>query len=237
MRRALLASLAVALLIAPSASAQGRSQRREIKEWFVRKSPAFQEQSWSVYDPNSWKASEQEAIDDALQEAQRKVTGFLLDQDPPVRWMPPISFIKRELVKDMPEEKDKVFNDQKGELEEIAINGHRAYQEIRELHGPNNLPKTAHRVCLKIGITPEAWGKILEEQRNDLVRQRNSVMKERMLFLLKIMGGLVALMATVAGYIRLDEWSRGYYTNWLRLAALTCVGIVALAGWRLFLAN
>jgi hypothetical protein len=90
---------------------------------------------------------------------------------------------------------------------------------------------------LKISITPEAWEKILEEQRNDLVRQRNSVMKERMLFLLKIMGGLVALMATVAGYIRLDEWSRGYYTNWLRLAALTCVGIVALAGWRLFLAN
>ncbi len=234
MRRAVLASMAVALLIAPSATAQGRSQRREIKEWFLRKPPAFQEQSWTVQ--GEMRVSQEDALADALEKAQVKVRGFLLEQDPPIRWVPLISFIRRELVKDreIPEEGE-AFKGEEPKICEISVNGHRAFEEKWKVKDDADV-KELHRVSLNVRITSGAWEKILEEQRNDLVRQRHSVMKERMLFLLKIMGGLVVLLATVAGYVRLDEWSKGYYTNWLRLAVLSCAGVVA-AGWWLFLAN
>jgi hypothetical protein len=225
--------MAAALLIAPSASAQGRSHPREIKQWFVRKPPVFQEQSWTVQ--GEMRVTQEDALADALEKAQAKVRGFLLEQDPPIRWVPLISFIRRELVKDreIPEEGE-AFKGEEPKIREISVNGHRAFEEKWKVK--DDLVKELHRVSLNVRITPEAWGKILEEQRNDLVRQRHSVMKERMLFLLKIMGGLVVLLATVAGYIRMDEWSKGYYTNWLRLAVLSCAGVVA-AGWWLFLAN
>ena len=32
--------------------------------------------------------------------------------------------------------------------------------------------------------------------------------------------GIVALLLTICGYIRLEEWSKGYYTKWLRLVAI-----------------
>jgi hypothetical protein len=47
----------------------------------------------------------------------------------------------------------------------------------------------------------------------------------------KILVGLVALLAVVTGYIRLDDWTKGYYTGWLRLAAW---GILAVVGTGLF---
>jgi hypothetical protein len=231
MRYGLLASMLAALLIAPSVAAQARSHPRVVKEWFVgKKPPAFQEQSWTVHG-DSWKASEEEAIDDALEKAQGQVVTFLKDQNPPVMWIPPISFIKRELVKDMPEDHEEVFQDHNRKVCEIAVNRRRAYEEKRQLNDP--IVSEAHQVWLKVAITLDSWGKILEEQQNQLVHFRNSVMKDRMLFLLKIMIGMVALLATVAGYIRLDEWSKGYYTNWLRLAAMSCI---AAAGWWLLLA-
>jgi hypothetical protein len=40
-------------------------------------------------------------------------------------------------------------------------------------------------------------------------------------------GGLAAILtglAAVAGYIRADEATKGYYTNWLRVAAAAGVG-------------
>jgi hypothetical protein len=182
------------------------------------------------------RVTQEDALADALEKAQAKVRGFLLEQDPPIRWVPLISFIRRELVKDeeIPEEGE-VFKGEDAKICGISVNGHRAFAEKWRLKNDPDV-KELHRVSLNVRITPEAWGKILEEQRTDLLRQRHSVMKERMLFLLKVMGGLVVLLATVAGYIRMDEWSKGYYTNWLRLAVLSCAGVVA-AGWWLFLAN
>jgi hypothetical protein len=38
------------------------------------------------------------------------------------------------------------------------------------------------------------------------------------------LGFVLACLATVSGYIRADEATKGYYTNWLRLASATGVG-------------
>jgi hypothetical protein len=55
---------------------------------------------------------------------------------------------------------------------------------------------------------------------------REEVVKQREWLLAKIVGGLVALCLVVAGYIKLEEATRGYYTTLLRVAA---GGLVLLA--------
>jgi hypothetical protein len=72
----------------------------------------------------------------------------------------------------------------------------------------------------KAEVSPRDWRDILHHDRE--LRAEG-----RMLVLGKILAGLVALLAVVAGYIRLDEWTKGYYTGWLRLGA---VGLLAAAG-------
>ena len=246
MRSILLASM-VAVLLGPSLgcgsrrvpkpAVQARSHPRQIKDWFVRKAPDFEDHTWMVQSDK--KITKDDAKADALKQAQSKLREFLLEQTPPVTWTPEVSFIKRELVKDMaaPPEGE-VFKKKKPEICPITVSGHRAFEEEWQVDDPDPDMKNFHRVSLNVTITPQAWQRILEEQHNDLQRLRYGIMKHRRLVLLTIMIGLVALLATVAGYIRVDEWSKGYYTTWLRLAAMTCVGaVVAAAGWWLFLAN
>jgi len=56
---------------------------------------------------------------------------------------------------------------------------------------------------------------------------RQAISDWRMLLLGKVMAGLVALFGSAAGYLRLEELTKGYYTAWLRMAAF---GFVALVG-------
>jgi hypothetical protein len=54
----------------------------------------------------------------------------------------------------------------------------------------------------------------------------------RMLWLGKLLAGIVALLTAVAGYTRLEEATKGYYTTWLRLGALGFVSaVVAVVCW------
>lgn len=66
----------------------------------------------------------------------------------------------------------------------------------------------------------------------DVLRQdRRFVSYQRMLLLAKVLAGVVALLAAVAGYFRLEEATKGYYTTWLRvgtLGFLAAVGAVLL---------
>jgi hypothetical protein len=55
--------------------------------------------------------------------------------------------------------------------------------------------------------------------------------KERMSLLVRVLIGLVAALAALAGYMRLDEATKGYYTRWLRLAALGFVAVVGTGLW------
>ena len=37
------------------------------------------------------------------------------------------------------------------------------------------------------------------------------------------------MLGAVAGYVRLDEWTKGYYTGRLRLAAVVLIGLAGAA--------
>jgi hypothetical protein len=79
---------------------------------------------------------------------------------------------------------------------------------------------------IKVELTPR--------DRSDIQQQdREYRSQQRMLWLAKVLGGLVACFAAVAGYVHLDERTKGYYTNWLRLAAIGFVGAVGAGLWYL----
>jgi hypothetical protein len=64
-------------------------------------------------------------------------------------------------------------------------------------------------------------------------RERRS--GERMLVLFKLTGGILLLLGIVAAYFRLEDATKGYYSNWLRLAAAVS-GSAVVAGVVLLLA-
>jgi hypothetical protein len=145
-----------------------------------------------------------QTLDDADELAQEKalkeIRSFLARQSPPVRWQPDLAWVK----------------DQKQPLLT-----HRVVEE-------QDLPDSrqhAYFVSYDVQLTPQAYRKILE---ND----RQLTMQERQLLLGKVLAALVAVFTAFAGYYRLEEATKGYYTNWLRLGAL---GLVAAVGGALFL--
>ena len=83
---------------------------------------------------------------------------------------------------------------------------------------------TLRGVALSIEIGPKDWQDMLRQDR--LMRA-----KSRMLLLGKLLVGVVAFLGAVAGYLRLEEMTKGYYTAWLRLAAIGFVTAVGAGIW------
>jgi hypothetical protein len=79
-------------------------------------------------------------------------------------------------------------------------------------------------VRLRIETTAKDWQYLLREDRR--VRSES-----RMLVLAKLLTGLVAFLGAVGGYLRLEEMTKGYYTAWLRLAAIGFVTAVGMGIW------
>jgi hypothetical protein len=79
-------------------------------------------------------------------------------------------------------------------------------------------------IRLWIEIAPEKWQFILREDR----RARS---ESRMALSGKVLAGFVAFLGAIAGYLRLEEMTKGYYTAWLRLAAIGFVTAVGAGIW------
>jgi hypothetical protein len=76
-------------------------------------------------------------------------------------------------------------------------------------------------VSLDIPVVPEVQSFLIQKERDRRVQ-------ERMVWLGKILAGLVVVFAAGGLYFRLDDWTKGYYTTWLRLATVGFVGTCAL---------
>lgn len=76
-------------------------------------------------------------------------------------------------------------------------------------------------VRLWIEIAPDKWHAMLQEDR----RLRSEL---RMLLLFKLLAGVVAFLGAVAGYLRVEEMTKGYYTAWLRLVTIAFVVAVGV---------
>jgi hypothetical protein len=82
------------------------------------------------------------------------------------------------------------------------------------------------KVSFRVEMTAESRKAIWEQEHH--YRTEN-----RQLFLAKILAGLIAVFAAFAGYVRLDEMSKGYYTVWLRCAAAGVIGAAGAGVWLL----
>jgi hypothetical protein len=76
---------------------------------------------------------------------------------------------------------------------------------------------TLYETTLQVNFSGQRRAEIVDAYQRELVARR-----------LGLLGGglgfVLACLATVSGYIRADEATKGYYTNWLRLASATGVG-------------
>jgi hypothetical protein len=79
-------------------------------------------------------------------------------------------------------------------------------------------------VRLSVEINRDRWEEMLQKD-----RQLRS--ESRMGMLGKVLAGFVAFLGAVAGYLRLEEMTKGYYTAWLRLAAIGFVSVVGAGIW------
>jgi hypothetical protein len=96
-------------------------------------------------------------------------------------------------------------------------------EEVKELSEPVGQMR---RVTLEISISPQQRKQMIqldkEKRHHDLVRERMATAGIALV-------GLVAVLGAVAGYLRLDELTKGYYTGWLLVGA-GLVGAAAVAG-------
>jgi hypothetical protein len=145
---------------------------------------------------SAWMKNVEDAEQDALQEAQAHVAGYLRNLRPRIDWVPPGDYIQKRLVrKQSVETKD--FGEDVGVM---------------------------RRERLEIEVAPRAVREMVR-----LDRENRS--HERMVWLAKLLAGVVVALAAVAGYVHLDERTKGYYTTLLRVSAAGAVGAVAAALW------
>lgn len=100
-------------------------------------------------------------------------------------------------------------------------------EEVKDLGAPVG---TMRRFLLEITISPQQRNQLIAEQR--ALEQQERV-RERMKMAGIIMAGLVVVLGAIAGYLRLDDLTKGFYTGWLRLAGVGLVLLVlaGLFGW------
>jgi hypothetical protein len=83
---------------------------------------------------------------------------------------------------------------------------------------------TMWQVHLDLLVKPSA--------RAELVRlEREQRAHDRMAWLAKVLGLVVVLLTAFASYVHLDERTKGYYTNWLRLVVACVVAAVGVGLW------
>ncbi|SIO56197.1 hypothetical protein SAMN05444166_5199 [Singulisphaera sp. GP187] len=76
---------------------------------------------------------------------------------------------------------------------------------------------TLYKATLHVDSTPARRAELIAAYQHELVVRRMGLMGGGL-------AGILTCLAALAGYIRADEATKGYYTNWLRAAAAAGVG-------------
>jgi hypothetical protein len=94
---------------------------------------------------------------------------------------------------------------------------------------PGTDKKLSDKLTLKSWVLPVT---ITERDYQDMLRLDRTVRaQQRMFWLGRILAGVVLVLTGVLLYLRLDEWTQGSYTAWLRLAALSLLGGIGIGLW------
>jgi hypothetical protein len=196
------------------------------------------EASWVV--SGTWKKLRKEAFRDALKAAREKVTAYFHGLEADRWWSPSEFYVRHYLIQDLrsvqempPESKKDVI----GTIASRSIEGRWIIEETHNFDKEENgkwVGKMS-KVWLKVAVTQTDLRDMdIQDHKfqvKQLETQRERHAEKRMLVAARILGCLVALFAVVAGYIRLDEFTKGFYTGWLRLAGGVLLTVVGVGLW------
>jgi hypothetical protein len=156
-----------------------------------------------------WGRDQAEAEEYALKDKAQPWVAEFLQKHSGIYWKPPTSYIRKNLVKGNTQR----FKDDDRQV----VDGPEGKQECWGL---------------PVGITLDTYREMVRMAREDLARElrreREGRMAQRMDVLAKALVALVAFLVAVAGYFRLEDWTKGYYTWWLRAAVIGFLSFVAL---------
>jgi hypothetical protein len=211
----LLLGLNVLWLVAADVCGQGRIDIRVRGKAKALAAPAAPEGFLMQEEVKGWGATQEDAEKDALEKARVLVENYLKRANPPLRWKPSAAFVHQHLLVGEPRRCEE--EDQKIELKGRVV--------------------TVQCWVWTVGVTPDQSRLISREereQRAQVQRQERVVRSEgRMVLLGKVTGGLVLLLAAVAGFLHLDEKIKGSRRVWMK-AGLAAALIGAGAGLVLF---
>jgi hypothetical protein len=209
MRPAWLGSLVIVAVAAGALQAPAQSVRSVTvtRDGVItnKKEPDF-----SLTVTGSFHKESQDAEESALKRAQAELFTYLRKLSPSVEWKPDLEYIRKNLVKKREEDLQDFKDKDIGLMRQMVL----------------HLEVSSRQSTEMLRLDREYRAKWRDEY-------RRLVAEFRMAGLAKVIGGLVAFLAGVAGYIRLDELTKGYYTNWLRLAAASFVAAASAGLWLL----
>jgi hypothetical protein len=152
-------------------------------------------------------ATEQDARLDAIKNGRQSLMDYLAEQGFSLEWQPSNDFMQKLVEKWAPVKKDLEHEDNAVDLKVSGLDEAQGW--------------TAHFL-----MASNDFESLLAQERQYRAGQRMSLLS-------KGLAGLVALLAAVAGYFRLEEATKGYYTAWLRAGAIAFVGAAGAGIWLL----
>lgn len=106
------------------------------------------------------------------------------------------------------------------ELESRALIQKRG--EVKRLEQPDAAWK--FEATYRIELNDEYLRKLVNDARQQTVQERHEL-------LARVLGGILAVVLVTAGYLRLEELTRGYATKLLRLASILLLALVGTGLW------
>jgi hypothetical protein len=184
--------------------------------------------SWVV--AGQWMTTDEEAVDDALGQARDKVQEYLRAQKPRMEFPLDPAYLRLRLWRDL-EPADATFKAlgwEKVEGKKVK-DGHLAQIETKSFAGLGDM----HRAAVRVEITLPVKAEFEHQEELYLAKQRDGRATHRQGVLVRVLVALVAVLAAVALYFRLEDATKGYYTTLLRLAAVTFIALVGAGIWLL----
>jgi hypothetical protein len=87
------------------------------------------------------------------------------------------------------------------------------------------------RIAFEMKVGEKQYQDMLKDELREDKEERDAVALDRMTGLGKILAVVVAFLVALTGYLRLEETTKGYYTTWLRIGAISFVGAVGIGMW------
>ncbi len=147
----------------------------------------------------------EKARDRALDNARQRIVGLLQTEMGDSDWQPPSELLDLEKLQNSPPKGWGVITEVEKPKPTTEVDGDKAL-----------------RARYKVQLTPSYLQAVQTHARQERVGERH-------LLLVRVLGGMLAVLLVTTGYLRLEEMTRGYYTRLLRLAAFAVLALAGLA--------